>query len=468
MASPITFGGLASGLDTKSIIAALVGVEGQKVTLLQNQQSAFKGQVSAYDTLLAKLQTLQTALEKIADPNQFLAFAAHLSAGGDSYLTATPQGTARAGNYQIEVGAIAQSTFIRSDGFDDANAATGAVGTLTLQVGTTSHDITIDGTNNSLFGIRDAINKAKIGVDASVVFDGTKYHLELRGSDTGVKNAVTVVSEPELPPPDGTVLNLAEIRAASDASFKIDGQDYTSASNTVTGAIEGVTLQLNNAQDAGAAPINLSVSQSVDTIQQQISDFVNAYNAAISFVNTNAAPRTDSADTTKPLSGESSIVALRIAFSRALTESTDFDSATTSFASIGITSENDGTLVFDTTKFQKAIGADVEGVRTLLTDADQGLAGKLLEAVKLRTDPVEGTIHNREAALNDRIAALTKRIADQQSALDDYQQSLVNRFAAYETIIGQLKAQGDSLTAMTGLFTSANGSASSLSNRSSG
>src|SRR6185295_2498342 len=166
MASPITFGGLASGLDTKSIIAALVGVEGQKVTSLQTRQSNYKTQLTAYETFLGKLNSLQSALEKISDPGQFLAFASHLSTGGDAFLSATPTGNAHAGNYDVAISKIAQSTFIRSDGFDDGNAAVGAVGTLTLRVGTTDTDITIDGTNNSLFGIRDAINDSDAAVSA--------------------------------------------------------------------------------------------------------------------------------------------------------------------------------------------------------------------------------------------------------------------------------------------------------------
>jgi flagellar hook-associated protein 2 len=252
LASAITFGGLASGLDTKAIIEALVGVEGQKVSLLQSQQSSFRDKVTAYDSLLGKLKALETALGKISDPEQFLAFAAHLSSDGDSFLTATPQGSARAGTYQVQIGAIAQSTFVRSAGAADANASLGLAGDLTLHVGTTDTTIAVDGTNDSLFGVRDAINNSGAAVDATVVFDGTQYHLELRGHDTGAANAVTVTAEPP-PGTGGTALALTQLRAASDATFTIDGQPYTSASNTVSGAIEGVTLQLLDDQAVGAA-----------------------------------------------------------------------------------------------------------------------------------------------------------------------------------------------------------------------
>src|SRR5262249_30829983 len=168
----------------------------------------------------------------------------------------------------VSVGAIAQSSFLRSTGFADANASLGLAGNLTLQVGTTVTTVAVDSSNDSLFGVRDAVNKSGAAVDATVVFDGTQYHLELRGRDTGVKTAASLSSEPA-PAAGGTALGLTQLRAATDASFTIDGQPYTSASNTVTGAIEGVTLQLLDAQVAGAAPVQVAVTESVDQIQQQ-------------------------------------------------------------------------------------------------------------------------------------------------------------------------------------------------------
>ena len=444
MASAITFGGLASGLDTKAIIEALVGVEGQRVTLLQRQQSSFRDKITAYDSLLGKLKALETALGKIADPEQFLAFAAHLSSGGDSFLTATPQGTARAGTYQVQIGATAQSTFIRSAGAADANASLGLAGDLTLHV----------------FGVRDAINDSGAAVDATVVFDGTQYHLELRGHDTGVANAVTVTAEPA----GGTALALTQLRAASDAAFTIDGQPYTSASNTVSGAIEGVTLQLLDDQAVGAAPIQVAVTESVDQIRQQIADFVTAYNAVVTTMNEQTAPRASSSDPIKPLSGESTLSSLRLAFGSVIASaSVSATSRYTTFSSIGVKSQNDGTLEFDSKKFQDAIGDNVDDVRALLTDATTGLAKTLLDVVERRTDPTRGAIDSREDALRDQISNLDGRIRDQQDALSRYEDALVARFAAYETIIGRLKAQGDSLTSLTGLFTSLNGSTSGRS-----
>src|SRR5262249_38815537 len=162
---------------------------------------------------------------------------------------------------------------LRSTGFADANASLGLAGNLTLQVGTTATTVAIDSSNDSLFGVRDAVNKSGAAGDATVVFDGTQYHPQLRGRHPGVKNAVAPTSKPA-PTSGGTPLGLTQLRAASDASFTIDGQPYTSASNTVTGAIEGVTLQLPDAQDTGAAPIQVAVTESVDQIRQQVDDFV--------------------------------------------------------------------------------------------------------------------------------------------------------------------------------------------------
>ena len=170
----------------------------------------------------------------------------------------------------------------------------------------------------------------------------------------------------------------------------------------------------------------------------------------------------------KPLAGESALFGLRLAFGSAISSATTFTTRYQTFSSIGITTQNDGTLAFDTAKFQKAIGDDVDGVNQLLTDATQGLGRKLLLAVKQRTDATRGTVHLRENAIHEQITNLDRRIKDAQDALRAYQDQLVTRFAAYESLIGQLKAQGDSLAAIAGTTSSSTLGTSSSTNGSGG
>lgn len=449
MASAITFGGLASGLDTQGIIAALVGVEGRKVDLLRSKSDGFQRKINALDDLQKKMGALQTALKKLADPDKFVATKASLPDGASDYLSLTTRTDAKAGTYEIEVLSLAQSSFIRSDGFAATDSDIGIVGTLTIDVGGVQTDLDIDGTNNSLNGIRDAINDAEIGAVATTVFDGTDWHLELRGEDTGVANAVSIVAEPGLPPPQGNVLNLTSLRTATDASFEVDGQAYTSASNTVEDAIQGVTVQLLDAQPSGATPIQFTISEDFAAIEQQLKDFVNEYNKVVDFLNDQSKPRASSEDSVQPLAGDSSLRSLRSSLGTAVsTESSSVLTGYTSLASIGISTDNTGRLTLDSTKLKDALADDLDSVTEMVADVDSGVGARLLELVEKRTDTIDGSIKTRKDAFRASMTDLARRITRGEDQLVTFEDSLRRRFAAMETLVGRLQSQGGSLASL--------------------
>lgn len=447
MASPITFSGLASGLDTQSIIAALVAVEGRKVDLLRTQRTSFSDKIGAFDQLLDRLKDLETILGKLGDADRFQAHSITLSPGGEDHLTASLSGTAQAGTYELQVSALAESAFLRSDGFADPDAALGMTGTLSIQVGSTVTDITIDGTNDTLHGIRDAINSSGAEVTASVVYDGTDYHLELRGNESGAANAVTILSEPGQPPPLGTQLNIASIRAASDASFTIDGQAYTSASNTVTGAIEGVTLQLVLEQDPADDPIRLTVGANFDEIESQLQEFVDAYNDVAEFLNEQSTFTAGAAAPT--LLGESSLRMLRSSLGLTIASQASTGSDYSSLGTVGIRLGVDGKLSLDSEKLTAALAADLDGVKDLFSHATEGVANKLLAVVELRTDSIDGFIEVRQDSLEESIETLDDRILAAEYALERFEESLVLKYSQLETLLTRLQSQGTALSGIT-------------------
>ncbi len=451
MASPITFGGLASGLDTQGIIAALVGVEGRKVDQLRSKSDGFQKKINALDDLQKKMGALETALKKLADPAKFIASKANLPEGASDYLSLTTRSEAKAGTYSLEVLALAQSSFIRSDGFADANTDVGVVGTLTLDVGGTQFDIDIDGTNNSLNGIRDAINDADVGAVATTVFDGTDWHLELRGAETGAANAVSIVAEPGLPPPQGNVLNLIPLRNATDARFEIDGESYTSASNTVEDAIQGVTLQLLDAQPQNSSPIKFTIAEDFAAIEQQLKDFVNEYNKVVDFLNDQSKPRASGDDATKPLAGDSSLRSLRSALGSAVGGSSTvvLNGVYPSLATIGIATDSSGRLTLDSTKLGDALADDLNAVSKMVADPTTGVGAKLLEVVEKRTDTVDGAIKTRKDAFRASMDDLSRRITRGEEQLETFEDAMRRRFAAMETLVGRLQAQGGSLSSLS-------------------
>ncbi len=449
MASPITFGGLASGLDTQGIIAALVGVEGRKVDLMRTKSSGFQQKINAFDDLQKKLTSLQNALKKLAEPDEFVATQVKLPDGASDYLSLTTRSNARVGTYEVEVLSLAQSSFIRSDGFAATDADLGVVGTLSIDVGGTVTNLDIDGTNNTLNGIRDAINDAEIGAVATTVFDGTDWHLELRGKDAGAANAVTIVSEPGLPPPQGNVLNLTSLRTATDASFEIDGESYTSSSNTVEDAIQGVTLQLLDSPVSGSSPFKISITEDFGTIEQRLKDFVSEYNKVIDFLNEQSKPREGGDDAVKPLAGDSALRSLRSSLGSTVSaESSAVTTGYTSLGSIGIKTDNTGKLSLDSTKLKAALADDLDSVTKMVSDSTTGIGAKLLDVVERRTDSVDGAIKTRKDAFQASMKDLARRITRGEDQLTVFEDTMRRKFAAMETLVGRLQTQGNSLSSL--------------------
>ena len=450
MVAGISFGGLASGLDTDSIIAALVAVEQRPITLMQAQKSTFQSQQDAFKKLEDLLKTLESATEKLADPDKFLAYKAEVE--DETYFTANSTGDSPVGSYHVNVESLASSTLLRTPGFESLDTPT-LQGTITVNVGDESHEIVIGSDNDDFGSIKDAID-AIDGVSAYTVFDGDLFHLEIRGDKAGVDNAVSIDE-------DLLAFSVSEEQSAADATFSINGLDYRSADNVVEDAIPGLSLNLLQTHDSSSDTTTITIAEDFEEIENQVQEFIDAYNAIADFFNDQSeftineeGEEPDSA----PLFGDLSLRMLRNEFSRKLTTIAD-DSlglAVNSLASIGITTDSNGKLELDSETFQESLAGNLDDVRTLFTDANDGedddfvgIATALLETIELRTDRVDGLIKTRTDSIDRLIQDLDKRIRDSEDRLVTYEESLVRRYASFETLISQLQSQGNALTAIT-------------------
>lgn len=186
--------GLNSNLDTTSIIDALLTFDKQNVTLLEYDQALKTNQISTYQAINTRLLAFQTQAAALGRAAAFSA--TKIDVSNEDYLLAVGGENAGIGSYSLAVTALAQNHQIASQGFSEAEAANLGTGTITITVGDGSaRTITIDSTNNSLDGIRRAINDAKIGVTATVINDGSSsnaYRLMLSADKTGAKNKIVV------------------------------------------------------------------------------------------------------------------------------------------------------------------------------------------------------------------------------------------------------------------------------------
>ena len=315
-------------------------------------------------------------------------------------------------------------------------------GTLTLAQGSSSFTLTLDSTNNTLSGIRDAINNAgsNPGISATIVNGSDGAHLILTGGATGAANAITVSETGTV----GLKSTLSTTTAAADASFTVGGYAQTSASNTVTGAISGVTLTLSKVSVAGAAT-TVTVSNDTGGVQGKVQTFISNYNNLLSKM-ASLSGYVASTKTAGPLQGDPLVIGLQTQMRR-LAQSVVSAAGTTydRLSSVGITTAVDGTLSLDATKFQAAQTANPSAMASLFSGTT-GIASKFQTALDSHLTSSTGDIDAR----NNSITARRKDLTAAQTALNarmvDVQARYLNTFNALDQALAKMQQTSSQLT----------------------
>ncbi len=275
---PVSFGGLASGFDTQSIIEAILRAESRPLERLRARQDLLRRKEAALDELRARLAAFEGSLRGLTPEITFRARVATVS--DETLLAATPGASAEAGLFSVEILSLASAHKVRSNGFAAPDQGLVADGTITLRAGD-GDPITLEVSaaqgNNSLEALRDAINAQDAGIAASIVYDGTAYRLVVRSAETGLANAMTITDTTDLGLADGANL----VTSAADASLRVDGLSVTSSSNRVSGVLAGVTLDLRGVTTAG--PVTVEVKEDIEGVVRAVQSFVEAYNDLLEF-----------------------------------------------------------------------------------------------------------------------------------------------------------------------------------------
>ncbi len=360
----VSFGsGLASGIDFNAIIEAVLSAERRPLTLLQSRVDGFNRTKSALGNLDSLLTEFQSKLQALKDGQTVGGKTTTLSVT-DAPLKAQAGGVAASGTYDLEVLETAAAHRVRSAGLVDAYSPLVSDGTITIQAA--GHEaITIDvsaaGGNNSLKAIADAVNAADEGVQASVIFDGTNSMLVVKSKETGTQHALTIS--------DSTNLNLDDpanvLQAARDAQLVVDGVTINAQTNTVSDAIEGVTLTLTGKTDG---PLTLTVADDIDGTKKSIKELVDAYNKVNDFFQ--AQYGSAEAEKSSAVASASSLRTIQRRLQGLLTESVTgvADGAISSLALLGIeVADGTGRLKFDETKFKDLVDEGrYDEIRSLL------------------------------------------------------------------------------------------------------
>jgi flagellar hook-associated protein 2 len=438
--STITFGGLATGLNTTSIIDGLLAVERRPITLWQQQQVTIEQKVDSYQQLSGKIGALKTAATKLSTPSGF--FIKTAKSANENVLVATSSSNADAASHSIVVNRLARASTLASTPFSDIDTTTVGTGTLAITVGTTATNITVDSTNNSLEGLRDAINESDAEVTASIVTVNAgptpSYRLIVSGKKTGLENAVSI-SEAGLS--GGTLPGFTVTRAAEDADLLVDEVAIARAGNLVSDVITGVTLDLKSASPGNE--IQVVVNHDTKAIEGQLTDFVAKYNEVMTFI-AEQTKYDSAAEQGGPLIGDSTLRTLRRTLQSVIT--TPVTGSPAILGEIGIATQKDGTLSVNSAKLSDALANNLEGVGNLFLAAGGGLAQSVIDysddAIRLG----DGILTARIDGAHDEIDKVAARIAAKEDQLDRFEQDLIRKFAALETLVSQINAQGNFLT----------------------
>ena len=454
-------------IDVASIVSQLMTVERQPLAKLDTREASYQATLSAFGGLSAALSSFQGTMKTVT-PTALTGVRSSVS--DTSVLTASASAAATPGNYSIEVSRLAAAQKLVGTGQAARNTAIGA-GHVTITLGTISggsFDATagtysgasftpgsatpvqfdIAAPNNTLDGIRDAINAANAGVTATIVNDGgaTPYRLVLTGNKTGAASSVKidVTGDAALQSllandPAGTQ-NMAQRATAADAAFTVDGIAMTKASNTVTDAIDGVTLTLAK-PTAPNTPVTVNLSRDTTTAGALAKNFVDAVNTVFKAINSISKPDA-SGKTTGMLHADPTVTAIASRLRTMLTSPITGAGNITSLTQLGMTWQRDGTMKLDADKFQAAMTASAANVAAAL---GTGMAAPLSGYV----DNVVGTggvIANRTDGINTSLTRIDKQRDAMNARLSIIEARYRTQYTKLDAVLSNMQATQTYLT----------------------
>ncbi len=448
--------GVGSGIDTVRLVEDLAAASRDpKVAQFDSRANANKAKISLVAQARSDLENFSSTFAELVAGGTLQS---QPSVSDATALSALAAPGVRAGNLSAEISVqqLAKSQTIYSDYLVSA-AATVGQGSMTLSVGTQNYTITIDATNDSLTGLAAAINATASGVTANILTDSNGARIVLKGQ-TGAAGAFTLTpvtgGDPALDrfayPGTGSGLTLAQ--AAQDAAFTVDGIAYTRATNSFTDVFPGITLTLKKA--APGVPIAVTSSRPTEVLRQTLGDFVSVFNTL----------KKDLTQARTSTGGDQALRALETQLAALISNSVTSDPAINSLTDIGVFTNRDGTIGFDSTKFEAALAANPDAVEAMFsptrdathdTTTDPGLSGSL-KALKDTATATGGSF----ATVTSRLNKESELISDARTRMEArelaYKNRLTRQFSGMEARVAALKATQSYLTQQIKLWSNGN------------
>lgn len=397
------------GIDVGSVVSQLVSAARAPEAAWQNQQQTLQTQESSLTQLNSELSALQTAVESLKDTNGGLG-AVTTTSSNSSIATISAAAGTPPGSHSVVVNNVAttSSYYTAPVATSDTTLANGS---FALQIGTGSPTtITIDSTDNTLTGLAANINGMNLGVTANVITDASGARLSLVAQSSGSASDLTISG-------DTTSLGFTKAAPGLNASLTVDGVPVSSATNTVTGVIPGVTFNLTGSDPT--TTVNLGVSANTDSAVQAINNFVNAYNSVIADLNSQFTYNATT-QSSGPLSGDGTARMVEEQILGFAGYSVSGTGSIQTLRSLGINMNDDGTLTVDSAALNNAVSSNYQDVQNFF-QSTSGFATYLDGQLSQLTDPTQGAFYldlkGAQATvqgLQDQIDSFETYIATQQ------------------------------------------------------
>ncbi len=424
--------GLASGLDTATIIDQLMQLEAAPQTKLKTRLSTEQSTLKTLQDLNARVAALQTQAADLAKASGWTTTKAATSS---TAVTATAGATSVPGSFSVTVDQVATAhrlTFATTAASDAVVVTGGTTVNLTIDGETTVLE-TGDGT---LDGLVSALNASGTGVSATKVkLDNGEYRLMVTATQTGAAGAFTLTNAAD----DSDLLGGATVRAAQDAQITIGADTIHSSTNTFTDIVPGVSLTVSSGSVGNT--VDVDIARDTTAIEGKVKALVDAVNATLTQIDSLTAYNATT-KTSGPLAGNAGVRELRNSLLNAV-----YPTDGTSMASAGIQTDMAGKIVFDATAFSKAFATDPAGTTAKFTSgASDGFAARVSSISSMASDKYTGTITSIINGQNTTISRMQESITAWDLRLELRRSTLERQYTALETALSQMNSQSSWLT----------------------
>ncbi len=425
--------GVGSGLDLANLVDELVAAERKPAQQrLDRNQERLEVQLSGFGSIRAALEDLQSEATRLGAAQE----GRTASVGNEQALGVRTTADADAGRYTVAVNALAAAHSLASDAFTDPGADVGA-GSLTLGLGNGATTTLEFEPGATLREVRDAINAADLGIQATLVNDASGTRLLLNGQRTGADQRISLEAAGDLDPRLGNAA-MTETVAPDDAEVVINGLTVTSASNQLDNVLPGLTLDLRNTTPPGEAT-TVEVGLDRDAIADGVESFVERYNAVITSIN--ELTRFDAErQEAGPMMGDAVLRGIASSLSGVLGSSAMAEGTTRFMVNLGVRTTADGTLSFDRGALEERIDADLEGVMGVLN----GFGTSMTERVRGFAES-GGLLASRSDSIRNQLRAIERQQEQLDARMERFEDRTRRQFSAMDAIVAELRSASEFL-----------------------